>query len=145
MNRLIKLSIAGAVVAGSLAYLLISGFSNYSIQSVEVTDILSNPDKFSENDAEIRGKVVAGSIKRENNTVQFSVMDTYNSNKLNVVFSGYIPSAFVDNATVILKGSFNNEEKLFSARSLVAQCPSRYEGMDIEEHNKAVGKADFNS
>ena len=41
---------------------------------------------------------------------------------------------------VIVEGIYDEANKKFVANSLLAKCPSRYDGMDVEEHNKAMAE-----
>ncbi len=39
-----------------------------------------------------------------------------------------------------MEGIYDEANKKFVANSLLAKCPSRYDGMDVEEHNKAMAE-----
>lgn len=51
-----------------------------------------------------------------------------------------MPDAFQEEVEVIVEGIYDEANKKFVANSLLAKCPSRYDGMDVEEHNKAMAE-----
>ena len=63
---------------------------------------------------------------------------------MTVSYKGVIPDAFMDDASVIVEGTYDIEHKQFMATKLMAKCPSRYDGMDVEEHNKAMAEKNAN-
>ena len=59
---------------------------------------------------------------------------------IKVEYKGIVPDAFQEEVEVIVEGTYDEVNKKFVANSLLAKCPSRYEGMDKEEHNKAMAE-----
>lgn len=140
MNSRKKLIAVGVVVIGALSYLLITGLFSYSMHDAEVADILANPMQYEGKGVKVSGTVKNGSIDKAPNSLIFTMKDPESDAFIQVSYKGIVPDSFMDDATVILEGKYDSENKEFVASKLMAKCPSRYEGMEIEEHNKAMAE-----
>lgn len=140
MNSRKKLIVVGIVVIGALSYLLVTGLFSYSMHDAEVADILANPVQYEGKGVKVSGTVINGSINKAPNNLVFTMKDQDSDASIKVLYKGVVPDSFMDDATVILEGKYDSENKNFVASKLMAKCPSRYEGMDIEEHNKAIAE-----
>ncbi len=140
MNSRKKLIAVGIVVIGALSYLLVTGLFSYSMHDAEVADILANPVQYEGKGVKVSGTVINGSINKAPNNLVFTMKDQDSDASIKVLYKGVVPDSFMDDATVILEGKYDSENKNFVASKLMAKCPSRYEGMDIEEHNKAIAE-----
>ena len=140
MNSRKKLIAVGIVVIGALSYLLITGLFSYSMHDAEVADILANPVQYEGKGVKVSGTVKNGSIDKAPNSLIFTMKDPESDAFIQVSYKCIVPDSFMDDATVILEGKYDSENKEFVASKLMAKCPSRYEGMEIEEHNKAMAE-----
>lgn len=140
MNSRKKLVLVAALVSGALAYLLITGLVSYSLHDAKVSDILSNPDNYKDRGLKISGTVINGSIDKTTENVTFKVKGEKDDAVMAVFYKGIVPDAFMDDASVIVEGTYDADDSRFVATKLMAKCPSRYEGMDINEHNKAMAE-----
>jgi len=77
----------------------------------------------------VNGKVVHGSIDRfdTGEDVGFEMSDGQAT--LAVYYRGIIPDTFVDGADVVVEGQIQ-PDGVFSAHTLLAKCPSKYESAD---------------
>ena len=58
----------------------------------------------------------------------FDLMDKMEGGKsLRVAYKGALPDTFEPGVEVIVEGAFTNGGELFTARTLVTKCPSKYE------------------
>lgn len=135
-----KLIVMGVVVIGALAYLLASGFASHSLHDAEVSEIVNNPLKYQDKGIRVSGTVISGTVKKAQLDLAFDMKDKNNDSFIKVEYKGIVPDAFQEEVEVIVEGTYNEADKKFTASSLLAKCPSRYEGMDVEEHNKAMAK-----
>lgn len=135
-----KLIAVGVVVLGALAYLLTSGFAGYSLHDAEVSEIVNNPGKFQDKGIRVSGKVIDGTIKKAQLDLSFNMKDKNNDSFMKVEYKGIVPDAFKEDVEVIIEGTYDEVNKKFVANSLLAKCPSRYEGMDEKEHDKAMAE-----
>lgn len=142
MNKWIKFIIAAVVVIGVVTYLMVSGLSQHSVYYLEVSELLASPEKFDMKGARISGDVVEGSINKDTmdkKLLQFTIADSQGSS-MNVEYRGVVPDAFEEGVTVIVEGNYDPVKKVFFAKTLLAKCPSKYDGEDPEKHNEAMGK-----
>ena len=135
-----KLIAVGVVVLGALAYLLTSGFAGYSLHDAEVSEIVNNPAKFQGKGIKVSGTVMSGSVSKAQLDLVFDMKDKNNDNFIKVEYKGIVPDAFQEDVEVIVEGTYDEVNKKFVANSLLAKCPSRYEGMDEKEHDKAMAE-----
>ena len=64
----------------------------------------------------------------------FSVRDMEESGKsMKVVYNGVKPDAFKEDVEVILEGRYDEPKNTFYAQTLLAKCPSKYEGETEQE------------
>jgi cytochrome c-type biogenesis protein CcmE len=68
------------------------------------------------------------------NEFSFYMKDDAN-NISKVVFTGSKPNNFDIAPSVVVKGQFEGD--VFKAHNLLTKCPSKYDGKDMEEHDKA--------
>lgn len=76
----------------------------------------------------VNGNVAPGSIVRkpDGQRVLFTIVDAEGGPALEVDYSGVIPDTFVEEANVVVEGR-SREDGVFSATTLLAKCPSKYE------------------
>lgn len=140
MKKWVKFVIAGAVVIGVITYLMISGLSQHTVYYVEVSELLENPAKFETKGARLSGDVVENTVVKDNmdkKLLQFDITDSAGS-VMSVEYKGVVPDAFEEGVTVILEGNYDSSKKVFYAKTLMAKCPSKYEGEDYSEHVAAT-------
>ena len=140
MNSRKKLIAAGVVVIGALAYLLVSGFTNHSLHDAEVSDIVNNPVKYQGKGIKVSGTVMSGTVMKAQLDLAFNMKDKNDDSFIKVEYKGIVPDAFQEEVEVIVEGTYDEANKKFVANSLLAKCPSRYDGMDVKEHNKAMAE-----
>lgn len=140
MSNRKKLIAVSVVVLGALVYLLTSGFAGYSLHDAEVSEIVNNPGQFQDKGIRVSGKVMNGTIEKAQLDLSFNMKDKNNDSVMKVEYKGIVPDAFKEDVEVIVEGTYDEANKKFIANSLLAKCPSRYEGMDAEEHDKAMAE-----
>lgn len=143
MKKWVKFAVACAVVVGVVTYLMVTGLTSYSVYYLKVADIVNNPQMYETKGARISGNVVEGSVfkdKLDAKLLRFHLADEDGSEMV-VEYKGVIPDAFEEGVTVIVEGKYSQAETKFHAKTLLAKCPSKYEGADPAEHNDAVASA----
>lgn len=138
MNSRKKLIAIGVIVIGALSYLLISGFVGHSLHDAEVSEIIKNPDKFLDKGVRVSGTVINGTVMKAQLDLSFNIKDKNDDSFIKVEYKGIVPDAFQEDVEVIVEGIYDNKDNKLVASSLLAKCPSRYEGMDYDDHNKAM-------
>ncbi|MBI5416920.1 cytochrome c maturation protein CcmE [Candidatus Poribacteria bacterium] len=123
------------ILAGSLIIFTVIGFMIYSgmkdttVYYLTINEFLSNEEKYKNEGVRISGKVIDGSIVRDESGmhVVFELIDkTAPDKKVKVDYRGMIPDTFKPNIDVVVEGKFS-PERIFYAKVLLAKCPSKYE------------------
>lgn len=140
MNKWIKFTAAGVVVVGVIVYLMVTGLSQHSVYYVEVSELLENPTEFQTKGARLSGDVVENSVVKDTmdkKLLQFRISDLTGAT-IAVEYKGVVPDAFEEGVTVILEGNYDPLKNIFYAKTLMAKCPSKYEGEDYSDHVAAT-------
>ena len=81
-------------------------------------------------DYKLTGKVVDGSVKREGDSMTFSIRDRAGDASVPVTYSGVVPDPFRDGREVIVDGRLEGGRFVAERDSLVTKCPSKFENAD---------------
>lgn len=118
--------IAALVVAASLAYLMLLGFSRSATYYLTVSEIRQRGEALQGRPLRVAGTVVGDTIRWDvaNFFLQFEITD--GQDRLAAEYRGVRPDNFEGGKQVILEGRLR-EDGVFVASQLLVQCPSRYE------------------
>ncbi|MEM9488191.1 MAG: cytochrome c maturation protein CcmE [Myxococcota bacterium] len=137
-SRLIKLIITVSVVAGGIGFLVYSSMG--STQYYKMVDELTADDRNWDGvSLRVHGFVEPGSIDERivnQNTTRTFVLE-HRGKSIKVTHSGPVPDTFKDKSEVVAKGKLiatADGNYIMEANELMAKCPSKYEGMPIEEN-----------
>jgi cytochrome c-type biogenesis protein CcmE len=77
----------------------------------------------------VGGRVVAGTINRDDAGVHFIIQDlTGKADTVKVTYSGQMPGTFEDGVDVVIVGKYVAADGVVSADELQTKCPSKYKG-----------------
>lgn len=129
-----KFLFAGALIIGAICYLMFSGINDSMVYYYTVSELQAQSSQLSEKGVRVSGHVLPGSIDKDDDgtRVQFVVFEKTTDAQMPVVYTGLIPDTFKDNAEVVVEGLYHNDAS-FEANTLLAKCPSKYEGQ-ADEH-----------
>ena len=68
-------------------------------------------------------------INSGSSSLKFALVDPDSGATVPVVYHGVIPDTFVDDAAVVVEGRLQ-DDGAFTAHTLLAKCPSKYESAD---------------
>ena len=110
-----------------------------------VSEVQSKGEELAGMGIRISGHVQPGSISpsADGTVVDFEIYEKSTGRSLEITYSGLIPDTFKDNAEVVVEGVYSPSDPAFNASTLLAKCPSKYEGR-ADQHpdgvpvNKAV-------
>lgn len=127
-NKKFLVGIVGVVIFSVIIIVMISGFSKNSIYYIEVSELQKEPLKYSKKGIRISGDVLEGSVKKDeiNKHLEFVMTDKTGA-RMNVIYNGIIPDAFKEDVQVIVEGKYETATNTFTAKTLLAKCPSKYE------------------
>jgi cytochrome c-type biogenesis protein CcmE len=122
-KRRIRLVVALTValsLAGALVYTTFSAASPERIPS-QLAD--AQPGQT----YKLGGRVVAGSVQRDRDSMTFEVQDPKGATKVPVSYSGSVPDPFREGREVIVTVQRNGDRFVAERDSLVTKCPSKFE------------------
>ncbi len=114
--------IVGILVIVFVLALGYSTVSNYLVKYKTVSDILrENP----EGTVWMNGTILKGSFL-SHNTGEYAFIITDGSSKMNVSFTGELPSSVGTDSDILVLGTFRDET--FHATRMITKCPTKYHG-----------------
>ena len=124
-----KFIIGGALVLGTVGYLMATGIKETGVYYLTPTELASRVDadrSFYNVGVKMGARVVKGSIARDvaSQTITFRATDGQNS--WPVTYRGLAPDTFTDEVDVVVEGRLQSDG-VFHATTLLAKCGSRYE------------------
>jgi cytochrome c-type biogenesis protein CcmE len=146
-TKKIKFIAGFAVIIVCLLVLVVSSSQKMAMYYFTVTELEAREVDFVGKHIKLAGKVVPGSIEKTDGgrTVVFQVWEPLSnpegtfSDKRSVRYSGVIPDTFRDESDVVLEGKMG-ADGVFTAETLLAKCPSKYESQSFEDMKKAHGQ-----
>jgi cytochrome c-type biogenesis protein CcmE len=135
MRRKTKLVVGLGVIVACLVYLVISGFEGASVYYFTVSELQAKEAMTAGKRVKVAGKVVDGSIEQDRGTMEVRFRAEEGGHVIPVLYKGIVPDTFKDGAEVVVEGK-RGSDGVFKAEMLLAKCPSKYEGMDLEEMKK---------
>ncbi len=131
-----KTGIALLLILAGVAVLILKGVSDTGVYYRTVAEVLTDSALPEERGVRISGEVEGGSIHYDQQalSLSFVVRDLDEpAKKMKVVYGGVRPDAFDADVEVILEGRYDAQQNTFYAESLLAKCPSKYEGKTEQE------------
>ena len=128
MNRSSKWkrnTVLAAVFFGALGYLFVSGMKSSMVYYLTLQELSAAPPRVGEG-VRLAGWVKEGSVTGSSLEGGITFTMTDGARELNVKYSGQVPDTFEDGAEVVVEGIFRGQP-VFTASSLLAKCPSKYE------------------
>ncbi len=131
-----KTALALLLILAGVGFLIMKGISDTGVYYRTVAEVLADSSLPEKRGVRISGKVMGGTIEYDQELLQltFSVRDMEDDGKtMNVVYNGVKPDAFKEDVEVILEGRYEVTVNTFYAETLLAKCPSKYEGETEQE------------
>lgn len=116
-------------LGGGIGYLVFSGVSQNSVYFLNVSEALAM-ETGELQQARLFGQVHADGIERDPRSlgVSFMLKDKEDPGRmLRVTYQGAVPDTFKPEVEVIVEGGVNPSGTLFTAKTLLTKCPSKYE------------------
>ena len=133
-----KFLIAGALILGSIVFLMYTGMSESMVTYYDVPQLLEKSTRLEKRGVRLTGQVKPGSINlhRNESSVEFLVYDQTSTLSIPVTYQGDIPDTFQERAEVVVEGRVS-PDGVFHASFLLAKCPSKYEKLS-DEHPEQI-------
>ena len=131
MRARTKFIIGGALVLGTVGYLMASGIKDTGVYYLTPTELAAKvgaDHSFYNVGIKMGARVVKGTITRDvaSQTITFRATDGVQSYP--VVYRGLAPDTFTDDVDVVVEGRLQ-PDGTFRATTLLAKCGSRYEAV----------------
>lgn len=116
------------VVALSAAVILASAliYTSFSAASPTVTPSQLVHEGVAGREYQLTGKVKAGSVRHEGQTLYFSVQDRAGGTTVPVSYTGQVPDPFKEGREVIVTVVKRDGRYVGQRDSLITKCPSKY-------------------
>ena len=117
--RLVVALTVAVLLAGALAYTSFSASS----EARQPSELLNaNPDQ----SYDLTGKVVAGSVDRNGQSLDFAVTDRDGSGRIPVHYEGTVPDPFREGREVVVTGKVADGTFIGEKDTLTTKCPSKF-------------------
>lgn len=126
----VKLLVCGVLIAGAVIYLATTAMSTTMVYYVTVPELKAGTGAAARDQVRLAGWVVGSSIERKGNSLRFAVADLTSGEQVLVTYTGVVPDIFGDGIEVIVDGRYAREREVFEAHTLLAKCPSKFEGQE---------------
>jgi cytochrome c-type biogenesis protein CcmE len=116
------------VVALSAAVILASAliYTSFSAASPTVTPSQLVHEAVAGRSYQLTGKVEAGSVRHEGDTLYFSVQDRAGETSVPLSYTGTVPDPFREGREVIVTVEEQGGHYVGERNSLITKCPSKY-------------------
>jgi len=120
------LAISIVIVLSALVFLVYTGLTDNMVYYYHVDEYLAKASLLGTEKVKVNGKVAEGSIEKEQLNYRFIIHGAEN-NRLHVVYHGVVPDTFKDKSDVVVEGTYDSDQQIFRATTLMAKCPTKYE------------------
>ncbi len=134
MTARMKFLIGGGVIVAALAFLAAVGFQESRAYYITVDEYQEMRDHLQGATVRLAGEVVAGSVDRSGQEMEFVLGSRAGSVAVRYVGSAIIPDTFTDGSRALVEGHIAPDGE-FLARRIEARCASKYE----EEYGDRTG------
>ena len=131
-NKKTKFIVGGVVIALAIVYLIYNGIQSNAAYFLTVDELHAKGAAIENRTVRVSGQVDADTIDFNNRDLILTFEVTSETGeRLPVLFNGPKPDQMREGAEAIIEGKYDGE--LFTAKTLMLKCPSRYEEGTIEE------------
>jgi len=88
------------------------------------------------------GNVVDGSIQTNLNSLKMQFTIAQDDRRIPITYTGVVPDTFKEGAEVVAEGRYYTD-RTFEAETVMAKCPSKYEGADYKDHEASTGSSSY--
>ena len=126
-HRYIKIGVTSVVLVLAFAGLLWSTLREGTEYYKHVDEVMASPHDWEGKRLQLHGLVVAGSILRKPDTLEYKFKVHNKGQTIDAWYNGVVPDTFKDDAEVVLKGRLSPDGFRTEPNGVMAKCPSKYE------------------
>ena len=147
-----RLIILVGVIALAVAYMVYAAFPGNTQYFVSVSEFLDDPKLHDGQTLRVAGALDPDSFRREDGSAdsRFAVGDKEvdvpglipGSRVLEASYVGVLPDLFFNpHSEIILEGSYDAENAIFTTDNILVKCPSKYQSLQAENPDVVPGAA----
>ena len=144
-----KLAVGFVVIAAGVFALLVMGVQQSASRHMTLDMLLAESAQSLEGRRiQLAGcTVVPGTIQWDEyrHRPEFQITDGERHLVVRYTGNAVLPDTFQDRAMVVMEGHFVPTAGRFEAETVMAKCPSKYEGQSYEDHREALGEQKGNT
>lgn len=120
---------AGLAVAGGIVALIATSITDARVEYRSIAEA-----KAGVRTVRLAGVAAPGTVAKDARTLTSTfTLDDRTGGSIPVVYEGIPPDTFKDGAEVVVEGRWDAAGGVFRAETLLAKCPSKYQGGYVEE------------
>jgi cytochrome c-type biogenesis protein CcmE len=124
-HKAAKIGVTSLVLLTAFGVLLYTTLGESMQYYKYVDEVTAQPEAWTGKNLQVHGHVVAGSIGRKQDSLDWRFDIQRNGQKLTAYYTGIVPDTFKDDSEVVLTGRLTPDG--FKATEMTAKCPSKYE------------------
>ena len=124
-HKAVKVGVTSIVLVGAFAAMLFTTMGESMQYYKYVDEVVAEPQAWHGKNLQVHGYVVAGSIGRKRDALEYEFDLQRNGKVIRAYYTGVVPDTFKDDAEVVLTGQLTANG--FMATDMTAKCPSKYE------------------
>jgi cytochrome c-type biogenesis protein CcmE len=138
-----KIGLTGVVLAAAFAGLLWTTLSEGTEYYKHVDEVMASPAQWYGKKLQLHGHVVAGSILRRRDTLDYRFKVENKGAVVDASYSGIVPDTFKDGSEVVVKGTLGPGGFVVEPNGVMAKCPSKYEAQKAPAGTPAGRGGDY--
>lgn len=126
-HKAVKIGVTSLVLAMTFGALLYTTMAEGTEYYKHVDEVMVQPDEWYGKKLQLHGFVVANSIARKPNSLEYWFQVQSNGKIVDATYTGVVPDTFKSDSEVVLKGTLSAEGFTVAPNGVMAKCPSKYE------------------
>jgi cytochrome c-type biogenesis protein CcmE len=127
-HKAAKIGLTSLVLTLAFGGLLYSTLSEGTEYYKHVDEVMASPQQWQGKNLQVHGYVVAKSIGRKRDSLDWQFDVHSNGKVLRAHYTGIVPDTFKDDSEVVLKGTLTKDGTFQVGKDgVMAKCPSKYE------------------
>lgn len=132
-----KRLVIGIIALAGFTYLGLNAFQETLTPYVSFAEARSSEGKSVQVSGDLREDRLSWYSDDESRTFLFYMIEPETGDTLLIAYDGIKPSTFDEAVGIVAIGAFDGIR--FRASQILTKCPSKYEGQDPAEHDRAAG------
>jgi cytochrome c-type biogenesis protein CcmE len=126
-NKGLKIGLTTLVLTLTFGGLLYTTMAEGTEYYKHVDEVMAQPDQWYGKKLQLHGFVVANSIAKKPNSLDYWFQVQSNGRIVTATYTGVVPDTFKSDSEVVLKGELSSAGFKVQPNGVMAKCPSKYE------------------